>query len=139
MSNKKEAKVLATLLKFDCIVEKHKHIKVKLMFDMTKTSVTQLYGMRNFYVTLEEPDRGAQRPPLGEFSGKIKEIVVPKAPKKEGKLMMEFDDNELVVAALRQVGQCEPATVYLIQSELELELDKDPQGGNDGQEQLPAA
>lgn len=134
----KESKVLATLLKFNCIVEKHKEIRATLQFDMSKTSVTQLYGMRNFYVTMEEPDRGVKRPPLGEFSGKIVEIVVPKAPKKEGKIVMVFPDGDFVVQALRQIGACEPATVYLIQSELELEIEA-PADDDGGQEQIPAA
>lgn len=127
---KGDGKVLATLgqtkTDFDkgCII-------AKFHFDVTLANTEKITRMRDFHVSLEEPDRGGKRPALGAFTGRLGESKIPAAPKKLGVVTAVFDNEDTVNNALRQIGECEPATVYIVQTEQELEFERDEDEDDD--------
>ncbi len=131
-----EKQVLVTLEKAEQIFGGKPCIRANFEFDLTGTANEALYAMRSFHVAIKEPDRGAQPKPLGEFTGKIKKMTTPGAPKKEGALIVEFDNNDVANSALRQIGECEPATAWIYATGQELDFDEGGKDETDGQEEI---
>lgn len=95
---------------------------VRCEFDLSATAIIFLVKTRNWHVGLKEPDRGQVKDPTYEFTGMLRDVVIPRAPKKTGHFVLRFDDRLDVHKALYQVRQRDPATILIFQSQMALDL-----------------
>jgi len=131
--------VLIELGAFKCLAE-DKGIDLSATFEISATSVSKLTKMRRMYVAFREPERDGflDEKALYQFSGKLLDVTVKKAPAQFGTLKMHFDENTVVIKGLRQIRACEPASVILFPTQQEIEFEEEQEETEeDGQGDLP--
>lgn len=118
---------------------RNKHIKATMKFATSDGAVAEINKMRRYFAILEEPDRGAPRKPLGEFSGRVGKISLSDNPDKLSEFEVIFDDSNLVLSSLCQIRECEPPTVLLIRTQHLIEdLESEPEAAAEEQMDLQA-
>lgn len=100
-------------------------IEAAFTANKSRDNIQALLRLQRYYVQLREPEREGMEPrSLGdEFSGKLDGISIPKEPDKVCGLKMTFPKSDMINHALYLISECEPATIWLVQTQMELEFE----------------
>jgi hypothetical protein len=117
------------------------HIAVPVVAGLTKAELTALYDMRGFKANVTEPDRGAKRNPIEGVYCSIGDVRIPKKSRdatvtERLRTVLTFPDDETSMEALNQIRECDPPTLTLTKSQIEIS-DEDDEEGEVGEDELP--
>ena len=110
-------RVLLVLGMYRVVPGKRKRIELIGECQNTRTNKTKLGKIEDSYCDLIEPERGAARKPLVGIRGKIQKWDSVPGKRRHCTVRIEFDNTRSIREALDQIHECEPPTVFIVQTD----------------------